>query len=111
MAKTPEGKIKDIVAECLEWHKIYPAKKAGAFPPEVAGWYIMPTTAGLGVKGIPDFIGFYRQQFFAIETKAPGKKPTGFQALQIAAIRQAGGAVFVVDGEESLKEFEAWLHR
>ena len=110
MAKTPEGKIKDIVASCLEQHKIYPAKKAGVFPAGVAGWYFMPTTAGLGVKGIPDFIGTYKTLFFAIETKAPGKKPTGFQALQIAAIRQAGGAVFVVDSEESLKEFEAWLH-
>lgn len=110
MAKTPEGKIKDIVAECLEWHKIYPAKKAGAFPEGATGWYFMPTTAGLGVKGIPDFVGTYKTLFFAIETKAPGKKPTGFQSLQIAAIRQASGAVFVVDGEESLKEFEAWLH-
>lgn len=110
MAKTPEGAVKDLVVRCLENHGVFPAKKAGVFPADVAGWYFMPTTAGLGVKGIPDFIGTYKTRFFAVETKAPGKKPTGFQALQIAAIRQAGGAVFVVDGEESLKEFEAWLH-
>lgn len=110
MAKTPEGAVKDLVVRCLENHGVFPAKKAGAFPEDATGWYFMPTTAGLGVKGIPDFIGQCRGQFFAVETKAPGKKPTGFQALQIAAIRQAGGAVFVVDGEESLKEFEAWLH-
>jgi hypothetical protein len=47
--------------------------------------------------------------FFAIEAKAPKKKPTGFQALQIDAIRQGGGRVFVIDGPQGLKEFESWL--
>ncbi len=109
MAKTPEGLVKDLVGRCLETHGIFPAKKAGAFPESASGWFYMPVQH-MSVKGIPDFIGTYKTRFFAVETKAPGKKPTGFQALQIAAIRQAGGAVFVVDGEESLKEFEAWLH-
>jgi hypothetical protein len=52
-------------------------------------------------------MGHHRGRFFGVEAKAPGKKPTGFQALQIAAIRAAGGMVFVIDGD--LSELEAWL--
>jgi penicillin-binding protein-related factor A (putative recombinase) len=63
----------------------------------------------MSVRGIPDFIGHYRGKFFAVEAKAPGKKPTGFQALQIAAIKASGGAVFVVSDRESLGVLQDWL--
>ena len=105
---TPEGLVKKSIKDFLAEYDIQPAKAAGTFT-TAAGWYFMPTTAGLGVKGIPDFLGHYLGVFFGIETKAPGKKPSGFQALQIAAIEQSGGAVFVVDGPETLKVFERWL--
>ena len=116
-SKTPEGAVKDLIVKCLEARGIFPAKKAGAFPGEAQGWYFMPVQS-MGVKGIPDFVGCVNAHFwgeghlglfFAIEAKAPNKKPTGFQALQIAAIRQGGGRVFVIDGPDSLKEFEAWV--
>jgi len=105
---TPEGKIKALVKALLAKYDIRPAKDAGTFS-EAAGWYFMPGGTGYGTKGIPDILGHYRCRFWAIETKAPGKEPTGFQALQIAAIRCSGGAVFVVDGEESLEKFEEWV--
>lgn len=111
---TPEGLVKDKINKLLAKYKIYPAKDAGTGPdkglPEGAeGWYYMASANGYGVKGIPDYVGHYRGCFWAIEAKAPGKKPTGFQALQIKAIASSGGAVFVVDGEASLSEFEQWL--
>lgn len=105
---TPEGKIKSAVKALLAAYDIRAAKDAGAFD-TASGWYFMPTTAGLGVKGIPDFLGHFHGVFFGIETKAPGKKPSGFQALQLNAIDCSGGAVFVVDGVESLDVFKAWL--
>lgn len=105
---TPEGKIKALTKKCLEAHGIFPASKAGAFPEQAQGWYYLPVSSGHGVSGIPDFIGHHQGRSFFIETKAPGKKPTGFQALQIAAIRCSGGAVFVIDGDTS--ELEAWLN-
>ena len=113
---TPEGRTKRLIKDLLEKYKIYPASKAGAFPDDAAGWYFMPVSASaFGVAGIPDFIGFlYRTggyaEFWAIEAKAPGRKTTGFQNLQIVTIRSAGGTVFVVDGEESLAEVEKWLN-
>ena len=63
----------------------------------------------VGTKGVPDFLGHFKGLLFGIETKAPGKSVTGFQKLQLQAIASSGGAVFVVDGEESLRAFEDWL--
>jgi hypothetical protein len=114
MAVTPEGKVKAKIDKLIAKYRIYQAKDAGTgpdqgLPADAVGWYYMASANGYGVKGIPDYIGHYKGWFFGVEAKAPGKKPTGFQALQIKAIASSGGAVFVVDGEESLSEFERWL--
>jgi hypothetical protein len=104
---TSEGKVKEAVKACLARNGILPASKAGNFDETARGWYYLPVSNGMGTHGIPDLIGHCEGRFFAVETKAPGRKPTGFQALQIAAIRASGAAVFVVDGDCS--ELEAWL--
>jgi hypothetical protein len=44
---------------------------------------------------------------FAIETKAPGEKPTVRQQRTIDSIRKAGGTVFVIDG--NFEELGQWL--
>ena len=108
MADTPEGKVKDLIKKLLHNYKIYPAKDAGAFPEDACGWYYMPVQH-FSVKGIPDFLGHFHRVFWAIEAKAPGKEPTGFQKLQLNAIGKSGGVRFVVDGQESLGVFEDWL--
>jgi len=108
---TPEGKVKKAIKELLAEYKIIPADKAGAGL-EGDGWYYMPVSASsIGVAGIPDFIGHYFGRFFAIEAKAPKKKPTGFQALQIAEIRITGGFCSVIDGRGGLAELRIWLMR
>ena len=81
---TPEGRIKEIVRKVLK---------------EYGVWFYSPVSNGMGVHGIPDFVGVYRGRSVMIETKAPGKKPTPRQEMQIAAIRKAGGTVFVIDGD------------
>jgi hypothetical protein len=112
---TPEGEVKKQIVKLLTKYKIYSAALAGGgkhgngFPEDAQGWYNSPVKGAFGVNGIPDFYGSYKGMFWAVEAKAPGKKSSGFQALQIAAIAQSGGFVCVVDGEESLKIFEAWL--
>lgn len=90
---TPEGKVKALVKKVLSSHEAY---------------YHMPVQSGLGAPTL-DFIGCHKGRYFAIETKAPGKKPTERQMLTMGAIRDAGGAVFVVDGETSLATLEQWL--
>lgn len=108
---TPEGKVKAQVKKLLAKYDIWPAHKAGVFPVTARGWYHMLVKTPHGANGIPDFQGHYRGYYFGIETKAPGKEPTGFQLLQVKSIQMSGGAVFVVSDEESLEVFKVWLTR
>lgn len=87
---TPEGRIKALV------------KKALTRLPQK--YHHMPVMNGMGAPAL-DFYCCIAGRFVAIETKAPGKKMTPRQEATAAAIREAGGEVFVVDGEESL----AWM--
>lgn len=105
---TAEGLVKKSVKLLLAEFNIQEAKDAGRAG-TYDGWYFMPGGNGRGVSGIPDFVGHYKGWFFAIETKAPGEEPKGFQALQIKTINDSGGRVFVVDGEQSLLIVESWF--
>jgi hypothetical protein len=88
---TPEGKVKAKVKAVL--------KQFGAY------WH-MPVQNGLGAPSL-DFICCINGLYFAIETKAPGGKPTPRQEDTIGAIRATGGKVFVIDGDTSL--LVTWL--
>ena len=91
---TPEGAVKKKVKDLLDEH--------GA-----KVWRHMAVTNGMGAPTL-DFTGTAYGLFFAIETKAPGAKPTARQEITIAAIQEAGGRVFVIDG--GLTELRNWLN-
>ena len=88
---TPEGKTKLKVKEVLKAHGAY--------------WHC-PVQNGMGAPSL-DFICCFKGRYFGIETKKPGGKPTARQLLTIKAIEDAGGKVFVIDGDCS--ELEHWL--
>lgn len=92
MASTPEGKVKKTVSSLLR------------ATPDL--YYFMPVPSGYGESSL-DYLGCYRGKFFAVETKAPGKKPTDRQNKVIEAIRKAGGAAFVIDGDTT--ELKQWI--
>jgi hypothetical protein len=94
MAQTPEGRVKQKVSGLLK-------ATPGVF-------YDMPVPSGYGGSTL-DYIGCYLGRFFAVETKAPGKKPTARQKQIIARMQAAGAKVFVIDGD--LTELEDWLNR
>jgi hypothetical protein len=73
--KTEEGKLKD---------------KVKAFLNERGAYYHMPVPSGYGSPTL-DFVGCYRGYFFAIETKAPGKRPTPRQCATMQSMQNAGG--------------------
>lgn len=107
MARTPEGRVKDLVKAVLEEYGIYPAGHAVWFDDDraaIPGWYYMPVQTGMGVAGIPDFIGCYKGRFWAIETKA-GTELTPNQAQRRIEINDAGGSVFIVRTESDLELF------
>lgn len=87
--KTPEGKIKDQVKAFL--------KERGAY-------FFMPVPTGYGTPTL-DFIGCYKGRFFAVETKAAGKKPTPRQLATMAHMEAAGAKVGWCD---SYDKFLVW---
>lgn len=84
MAATPEVKVKKLLTAQL--------KALGAY-------YFYPVTGGYGASGVPDVICCYKGRFFGFECKAGKNKPTALQAINIEAIRNAGGFAIVVDEE------------
>lgn len=91
---TPEGKVKAKVSALLKKYGVY---------------YFMPVQTGYGKKTL-DYLCCWNSVFFAVETKAPGKVPTSLQEVTIKEIREAGGFVFVLDGDPTdLKTFENFL--
>jgi len=110
---TPEGAVKEMIKARLEALGCIPAGKSAKVDHTHSGWYYMPVSNGMGVHGIPDFIGHYRGEFFAIEAKAPGKKPSALQEIQLHAIDRTGGIRAVVDSEEEMVNFmirEEWIN-
>lgn len=91
---TPEGKIKALVTKLLK-------AQANIY------WF-MPVQNGMG-RATLDYVGWHHGLPFAVETKAPGKKPTARQELTIREMVAAGARVFVIDGDEGLRELEEWL--
>jgi len=104
MAATPEGKVKNDIKKLLDSMGFW---RAGAKQPKVPviGTYYMPVSRGMGVHGIPDFIGCLRGRRFDIEAKAPGEVPTPMQELRHEEIRTAGGIVLAVDDVSKLRQW------
>lgn len=95
MALTPEGRIKRRVSQIL--------KRADSC------YYFMPVQTGYGSPTL-DYLGTHRGRGFAIETKAPGKKPTMRQKAIIAEMERAKMKVFVIAGNpEEYEELRLWL--
>lgn len=104
---TPEGHVKKDIRDLLyDFGLISAGAKQSNWPPIVTGWYFMPVPNGLGVHGIPDFIGFYKGKFFAVEAKAPGKERdvSANQENRIREIRIAFGHVVVADSVDPVRK-------
>jgi Holliday junction resolvase len=82
MARTAEGKVKDVVTKIL--------KERGAY-------YFFPVTGGFGRSGVPDIVACYKGWFIGIECKAGTNKPTALQLAEIAKIDKAKGVTMVVN--------------
>jgi hypothetical protein len=95
MTLTPEGKIKKLVSNYLRRLDTV--------------WYTMPVPGGYGMSTL-DYLGCYRGKFFAIETKAPGKKPTPRQEITMEDMNNAGAAVFIIDSDD-LTPLKDWVEK
>lgn len=94
---TPEGKVKKLVKD----------RMAEEFP---EAYRFAPVLNGMGAPGL-DVYYCVLGSFVAIETKAPGGKPTARQTLTMTAIHDAGGAVYLIDGVVSAERMIGDLKR
>ena len=87
---TPEGRVKAAVKRYLTG---------------IGAWYAMPMGTGYGSSGVPDFLVCWKGKFFALETKAPGKRnnTTVLQKVQLSAIQAANGTALVIDDVKQLE--------
>lgn len=90
---TPEGTVKNKVKKILKMFNAY--------------WHC-PVQNGMGAPSL-DFVCCYHGKYVAIETKAPGKKPTPRQEITIGEIRAAGGKVLVISDDDGCKELAYWM--
>jgi Holliday junction resolvase len=90
---TPESKVKIKVRAELMRRGIY---------------HFCPSTGGYGRSGVPDIVGCYRGDFFAIECKAGNNKPTALQERELQSIRDAGGVALVIN-ETNVVVLTEWL--
>lgn len=96
---TPEGKVKEKVKKLLKLfnNRVY---------------YHMPVQNGMGMPSL-DFIccakSLFGGLYFAIETKAPGGGLTPRQQVTVDFMANAGGKVFVIDGDTTA--LEQWLYQ
>lgn len=91
---TPEAHVKLQVKRMLKDYKCYT---------------LWPVQNGMGSPTL-DCLGCHNGKFFAIETKAPGKKPTARQEITIRDMQESNGATFVIDGSPaSLAALKFWL--
>lgn len=91
---TPEGRVKAKVKRLLDRYK--------------ACYEFWPVPYGYGASTL-DCLVCFCGRFIAIETKAPGKKPTDRQKMIVEKIRHAGGVAIVIDGDEGLAQLEDHL--
>jgi hypothetical protein len=91
---TPEGKLKNSIKAFL--------KDRGAY-------YHMPVLTGYGVPTL-DFVGCFKGRFFAVETKAPGQRPSARQNFTMAEMNKAGGLTVWVDNiDDFVRWWDLWL--
>lgn len=114
MSKTPEDKVKDRVRFLLHVYGIYTTQEAQKILDhepslgDVRGYFHCPVVNGMGEPTL-DFIGCYHGKFFAIETKAHNKQMTDRQLLTAQTMREAGGAVFLINNETGVEPLKQWL--
>lgn len=100
MARTPEGNVKYAINKVLDSYR-----NDGNL------YYYMPVPYGYGTTTV-DYLGCVCSRAFAIEAKAPGKRPGLRQNRALNVIQQAGGKIFVIDGTDrtnTVEELNNWL--
>lgn len=110
MAVTPEGAVKRAVKKVLEEYAT-DFEVLDILDKATRGGYLYsfwPVQNGMGAPSLDCLVCYYGV-FLAIETKAPGKKPTPRQTTTINQMESAGGVVLVIDSVEAVDKLRRAL--
>ena len=100
----PEEKVKAAIRAAFVAADMIPASTAKRnWPENPTGWFYMPVQNGMGVTGIPDFIGCYKGVFLAVEAKAGKNTTSAQQDARISEIAASGAHVIVAYSSEPVK--------
>lgn len=102
MAQTPEAKVKDEIRKYLTSLGVWFAGKPQ--PANVTGWCYMPVQMGMGVGGIPDFVGVFMGKPLFIEAKAAKGSTSAIQDKRIEELAAAGVAVIIARSAEDVRQ-------
>lgn len=91
---TPEGRVKALVNRRVATFAAQSGDRVYRF---------MPVQNGMGAPGL-DYFFCVNGHFVAVETKVPGKDLTPRQTITQAAIKKAGGRVYVVHNAKECDE-------
>lgn len=89
---TPEGRVKNEVRKIID-----------RFKSRIDSYW--PVPSGYGPSHL-DCILCVDGSYVAIETKAPGQKPTPRQSKRIEDVRRAGGVALVIDGTDKTTTYD-----
>lgn len=78
-------------------------KKCKDYIASINGVAVKQTGGPFAERGVPDLLCCVRGRFIAAELKAPGKKPTLMQLLQVQRFIRAGALAFVCDNFDDFK--------
>jgi hypothetical protein len=98
---TPEARVKKLVSTYLE-----DLDAAG-----ICVYKTMFVPVGYGKRNQLDYTLCIYGHFVVVETKAPGEWLTPLQRQTCRSIYYAGGAVFIISGQEGLDAFKRWVER
>lgn len=73
-------------------------------------WHFSPFMKGFGKNGVPDIVACYKGQFFSIEVKREGAKPTPIQLRRMKEITDAGGHTFCGTADVVKSAIRTWLN-
>lgn len=77
----------------------------------IGAYNVKPATFGYGSSGHADRVCCINGEFWSLEVKREGKKPTKIQELRMQEVAKAGGMVAWGTAEKIIDEIELWRLR
>ena len=100
MAKTPEGKVKDMIRRKLIERGFMQVAQGCT---DARRWFWMPVQGLYSVQGMSDYLGMCDGKPWFIEAKSEDGEPTAHQADFLAMAESSGAVTAIVRNEHDME--------